>query len=668
MNSDQETIGVEPVPAEEAERAAEEPMDTFPGVDADLLEGDIHEVEEAPTDEPGKVEELPPTSLEPAAEDAQEGAQSPSSHPMDALLDADSYELDMPKRGEIREGTIARVTETDILVDVGAKSEGVIPLRELERLSEEKREDLVVGAEVTVYVLRSGGRDGSMILSLGRAEEEKDWQTAESLRESRELFEGIVSGYNKGGLIIKLGQLRGFVPASQVSLSRRRRAQGNTPDQRWGKMVDEPIITKVIEVDRRRNRLILSERAATREARDALKERLISNLEPGEIREGHVISLADFGAFVDIGGADGLVHKSEITWKRIAHPRELLTVGQTVQVKVLGVDSERRRISLSMRDLESDPWDEIVERFVEGQLVEGSITKLTKFGAFASLAGTEEYDFEGLIHISELSDRRVEHPREVVQEGQDLTLRVIKIDRKRRRIGLSLKRVTSSEYADQDWQPDVQDIDALSEEGIGIRMADEVEDFDAALEAEAPELEEVAEGSEPMVDAMSDIDAFEADAEAPEGDDTEQELEPELVEEVSVDEEETDTPPEEIIEAEDPVAEASLSEEEFDAAKEAEAPELEVEGESPEPTVEAISDTDALEADAEAPEGEDTEQELEPELVEEVSVEEEETDTPPEEIIEAEEPTAEAPLSEDATLLEPDPDADDPGGGEDESE
>ncbi|NIS82396.1 MAG: S1 RNA-binding domain-containing protein [Anaerolineales bacterium] len=446
--------------------------------------------------------ERPAPSSEKAFREVSPGTNGDDeSHPMDALLEGESYELEMPRRGEIRIGTVARVTETDVLVDVGAKSEGVIPARELERIPEEQRTELVVGKEVEVYVLRSGARDGNLILSVSRAQEEQDWRQAEALLESRDLFEGIVSGFNKGGLIIKMGRLRGFVPASQVSLSRRRRAHGSTPDQRWGKMVDEPIIAKVIEVDRRRNRLILSERAATREARDALKERLITELEPGEIRQGHVISLADFGAFVDIGGADGLVHMSEISWKRISHPRDVLKVGQKVEVKVLSVDPERKRISLSMRELESNPWDKIVDQYQEGQLVEGTITKLTKFGAFASLAGTEEFDIEGLIHISELADRRVEHPREVVQEGQALALRVIKIDRERKRIGLSLKRVSSAEYAEQDWQAAMKDIDEMEEDGIGVAISEEVEDFDAALEAEVGEVPDTVDEVEELATA-----------------------------------------------------------------------------------------------------------------------------------------------------------------------
>jgi small subunit ribosomal protein S1 len=436
-----------------------------------------------PNEEATGTESVPPT---PSSEEYNEL----DTHPMDALLESDSYELEMPRRGELRTGTIARVTETDILVDVGAKSEGVIPARELERLSEERREELTVGQEVDVYVLRSGGRDGSLLLSIVRAEEENDWREAERLLADQGLYEGLISGFNKGGLIVKLGRLRGFVPASQVSLSRRRRAHGNSPDRRWGKMIGEPIMAKVIEVDRRRNRLIMSERSAAREARDILKERLITELKPGEIRTGHVISLADFGAFIDIGGADGLVHMSEISWKRISHPRELLKVGQKVEVKVLGVDPSRKRISLSMRELEADPWDSILGQYREGQLIEGTITKLTRFGAFASLAGTEEYDIEGLIHISELSDKRIEHPREVVQEGQELALRVLKLDRERRRIGLSLKRVDSVEYAEQDLQAAMQEIDTLDEEGIGVRLAEEVEDFDAELEAETQDVDE----------------------------------------------------------------------------------------------------------------------------------------------------------------------------------
>ena len=441
-------------------------------------------------------------SEETIGNDAQqnESTEDTSAHPMDAFLEEEAYGLDSPRRGEVRTGTIARITETDILVDIGYKSEGLIPGRELERLPADKREELIVGKEVTVYVLRSGGTDGTILLSISRAEEEQDWIEAERLLKTKEAFEGVISGYNKGGLIVKLGHLRGFIPASQVSMARRWRADGDNAEQRWGKMVGEPIVSKVIEVERRRNRLILSERAAAREARDIMKLRLIEELELGEVRTGHVISLADFGAFVDIGGADGLVHTSEISWKRINHPRDVLKVGQEVQVKVLAVDPGQKRISLSMRELEPDPWDTIINHYIEGQLVEGTITKLTKFGAFASLKAVEDYELEGLVHISELSDRHIVHPREVVGENETLTLRVIKVDRKRRRIGLSLKKVDSPEYAELDWQVAMEELQSGEEDeaeeeelGISISPADEHEDVEEADVEETEEREEASE-------------------------------------------------------------------------------------------------------------------------------------------------------------------------------
>jgi len=560
-----------------------------------------------------------------------EGGEELDSHPMDVLLESESYELEIPRRGEIRKGTIARVTENDVLVDVGAKSEGVISARELERLSDEKRAGLVVGQEVDVYVVSSGGQSGALILSVVRAEEEQDWQRAEQLLDSQELYEGVISGYNKGGLIIKLGRLRGFVPASQVNLSRRRRVHGDTPDKRWGNMVGESMMAKVIEVDRRRNRLILSERLAAREARDAFKDRLIAELQPGEVRTGYVISLADFGAFIDIGGADGLVHMSEISWKRITHPRDLLKVGQQVEVKVLGVDPKRRRISLSLRELESDPWNSITEQYREGQLVEGTVTKLTKFGAFASLVGTEEYDIEGLIHISELSDRRIENPQEVVQESQTLTLRIIKIDRERRRIGLSLKQVDSAEYAEQDWQAAMQDIEELSEEGIGVGLSGEVEDFDAALEAEASASDEVEAAVDEIAEAEEPEALIAEDAET---------VEPEVpVEELA-----------EVAELEVPEAE----EPEALIAEDAETVE-------PEVPVEELAEV----AELEVPEAKVTDI-VEPEMAEEQAVEAEEPEATQDEVNESKK--VEAPDANEGSPPTVESEIKDPGGGEDDAE
>ena len=380
---------------------------------------------------------------------------------MSALLDSD-YGLSLPTRGEIREGVVARITPNEILVDVGAKSEGVITGRELDSLDETTRKALTVGQKILIYVMDPEDRNGNIVLSLTRAREEQDWRDAETLLASQDVYSGSVAGFNKGGLIVKLGNVRGFVPASQLGPSRRRRSEGDTPEQKWARMVGEPMQVKVIEVDRGRNRLILSERAAAKESREAQKDRLLTEIKAGDVRTGHVISLAEFGAFVDIGGADGLVHLSELSWKHITHPNEVLHVGQEVEVIVLNVDHERKRIGLSLKRREDDPWTLIQRKYQIGQLITGTITKLAKFGAFARVDGEDE--IEGLIHVSELSDGHIEHPREVVNEGQALTLRVIKIEPDKRRMGLSLKRVASAEYADTDWEqvaatiPDLDDV------------------------------------------------------------------------------------------------------------------------------------------------------------------------------------------------------------------
>ena len=370
-------------------------------------------------------------------------------NPMFALLDSD-YGLSMPSRGEIREGVIARVTPSEILVDVGAKSEGVINGRELDSLDEATRKGLQIGQTLLVYVLDPEDRNGNIVLSLTRAREEQDWRDAETLLGSQDVYNGSVAGFNKGGLIVKLGNVRGFVPASQLGPSRRRRSEGDTPEQKWARMVGEPMQVKVIEVDRGRNRLILSERAAAKESREAQKDKLLAEIKAGDVRTGHVISLADFGAFVDIGGADGLVHLSELSWKHVTHPNEVLRVGQEVEVVVLNVDHDRKRIGLSLKRREDDPWTVIQKKYQIGQLVKGTITKLAKFGAFARVEGEDE--IEGLIHVSELAEGHIEHPREVVSGGQVLTLRVLNIEPDKHRMGLSLKRVSSADYENVDWE------------------------------------------------------------------------------------------------------------------------------------------------------------------------------------------------------------------------
>jgi small subunit ribosomal protein S1 len=259
-------------------------------------------------------------------------------------------------------------------------------------------------------------------------------------------------------------------------------------------MIGEPITIRVIEVDRKRRRLILSERAASSETRQSIKERVIESLKEGEVYTGKVTSLADFGAFVNVNGADGLVHLSEISWDRVQHPSEILEVGQEVQVKVINIDREKKRIGLSIRALQNDPWQSKVEKFKVGQLVEGVITRLTKFGAFARLEG----DLEGLIHISEISENRIEHPKEAgLHEGDVVTLRVIRIDADQRRIGLSLRKVDSGAYKDLDLKQ--IDLEGVNLEGIETTLPQEEPSASEEPAIEEPVIEEPV-GNEPPVD------------------------------------------------------------------------------------------------------------------------------------------------------------------------
>jgi small subunit ribosomal protein S1 len=477
------------------------------------------------------------------------------------LLEQEDLNLDLPKQGEVRTGTIASLSDNEILVSIGAKSEGLIPSRELEQLNDEERDKLEVGQDIQVYVVSPENQRGTLLLSYTRSLEEEDWQNAEALLKSREAYEGTVEGFNKGGLIMRMGRLRGFVPASQVSQARRMRYQGDTPEQRWGEMSEEPMVARVIEVDRERRRLILSERAASQESREALKERLLEELGVGEVRTGRVTSLAEFGAFVNINGADGLVHLSELSWERVDHPSELLSVGDEVQVKVISIDQERRRIGLSLRQLQQDPWEDHINEYKVGQLVEGTITRLVKFGAFARL----DEHIEGLVHISELSEDRIEHPKEMVAEGDEHVLRIIKIEPERRRIGLSLRKVDSAAFSDMDWEMTLAEIDNIDEKA-------EVEDPGAELKAAldlTDDSEAEAEPDESPVEEASAETSDEAVAEKAELPEVAEETSAEAADQVEEPEAEAEELPEAVEDAvdeaveqvEEPVAEAEDNEE-----------------------------------------------------------------------------------------------------------
>lgn len=343
--------------------------------------------------------------------------------------------------GDTVDGKIMRIDKDEILVDIGAKAEGVVPAREMQSLTPEDRASLQVDDELLVFVVQAEDKEGRAILSVDKARQEKSWRRLQHAYTTGDIIQARVVNYNKGGLLVNLDGVRGFVPASQVSgISRGPDTQKQSD---MARMVGQDLTLKVIEINRNRNRLILSERQAMQEVREVKKDELLSSLKESDIRTGIVSSVCDFGAFVDIGGADGLIHLSELSWSRVKHPAEVLKVGDKVRVYILSIDNDRKRIALSIKRTQSEPWTTIGERYHLGQIVEGAITQLASFGAFARI----EDGIEGLIHVSEMGDERIQHPREVVQEGDVVQARIIRIDPARKRMGLSLRR--PQEGADQ---------------------------------------------------------------------------------------------------------------------------------------------------------------------------------------------------------------------------
>ncbi|MBI1802254.1 MAG: 30S ribosomal protein S1 [Chloroflexi bacterium] len=358
------------------------------------------------------------------------------------LLKSSEYDFMPPKTGDIRQGRIVRIEPNQIAVDIGGKKEGLIPSTELEKLGPEMRARLVIGQEIPVFVARGETAEEDAVLSLSQAKSFEDWLKAEALLASGEVIEGVISTYNKGGLIVPFGRLRGFIPASQV-LSRPPATPpppseegAPTGEEDWlPRMVGTKMPLKVIEVDQRRRRLIFSERQARRQWRKSQRERLMEEVAEGQIRHGRVSNLTPFGAFVDLGGVDGLIHVSEIAWERVKHPADVLQVGQEVDVMVLRIEKEKGRVALSLRRTKPNPWENIEERYQRGQSVEGVVTNLTDFGAFVQL----EAGVEGLVHVSEL--RAQENQGQKVKVGTRLSLRVLNVEPARQRISLELKMI-----------------------------------------------------------------------------------------------------------------------------------------------------------------------------------------------------------------------------------
>ncbi len=410
--------------------------------------------------------------------------QSPETSGEDLPLEEalDQYEYKKLVHGQILKGIIMQVDRDEILIDIGTKAEGVISRREVERMTPEEKAALRAGDEVYVFVIQPEDADGRAVLSLRRARLETSWDQLEQTYKVGDILEAPVVGYNRGGLLVDVMGVRGFVPASHVTGVRRGPEEAKRED--LAAMVGQTLSLKIIEMNRKRNRLILSERQASQELRQEAKDELLDSLQEGEIREGVVTSVCDFGVFVDIGGADGLVHLSELAWHRVEHPSEVLKEGQKVKVMVLNVDKERKRIALSYKRTQPEPWDLVAQNYHVGQLVEVEITQLTDFGAFARLPE----GVEGLIHISELAEGRVAHPRDVIQVGDRVTVQVIRIEPERKRIGLSLRRARSEMAREE--EPAEEEAAAVEEEGAAPEEAPEGEwEVDEAQE-EAKEAEE----------------------------------------------------------------------------------------------------------------------------------------------------------------------------------
>jgi len=453
------------------------------------------------------------------------------------------------------------------------------------------------GDKVLVFIVQPESQEGQIILSLDRARGERGWRVLQDYLEANQSFEGYVTGSNKGGLLVNVEGVNAFVPLSQI-VAGPERGSPEATQRALTEWVGKNITLKVIELNRRRNRAILSERAAVQEKRAADKERLLQELTEGDVKEGRVTSIRDFGIFVDIGGADGLVHLSELSWERTPKsPHELFKVGDEVPVYVLKVDNESKKIALSVRRAQPERWEEIVSRYREGEVVPGQITKLAPFGAFVRLEGP----IEGLIHISELVDRRINHPKEVVQENDVVPVKIVRIEYDRHRLGLSLRQARGS-AEDDGWTFDEfggpRDIPQDALDRLGLAAAPQRAATVAPSYAE--EAEPVAEEAV-LVEAAADVTevAVEAEPTAEEAPAIEAEAE-------AVAEPETVAEPEALVAEPEEAAEPEAVEPIAEAPAEAEAA-------APEPEAEPVAEEAPAEATAEDTSTEGTEDVEEPE-------------------------------------------------------
>ncbi len=386
--------------------------------------------------------------------EAQEQNQISDENFEEMLASSFDFSYTPPRRGEIREATILQIDEREIIVDLGAKQDGIVPSQDLDRMDDAFRESLATGASVPVYVVNPRDQNDNLIVSINMGLQRYDWEKARELLASQDTVDVKVSGYNKGGALVRWNRLEGFIPSSHLvstNLSVDRK-------EAMIQLIGSTLGVKVIEVDQDRRRLIFSEREAQKEWRARRKAKLLAELNVGDVVGGVVTGLRDFGAFVNIGGADGLIHVSELAWHRVDHPRDILSIGEEIEVYVLNLDRQTNRIALSRKRLLNDPWDDAQYRYHEGQLVEGYVTNVVDFGAFVALGD----GLEGLLHLSEMGDGALKEPHSYVQKGDQLSLRISHLEPEKRRVGFT-----------QRWGTEVGD-EASSETSNSEKAAEDV--------------------------------------------------------------------------------------------------------------------------------------------------------------------------------------------------
>lgn len=400
-----------------------------------------------------------------------------------------SFAYQPPQRGEIRNATILQIDNREIIVDMGAKRDGIVPVQDLERLDPKVRAGLKVGAEVPVYVINPRDQDDNLIVSINMGLQQYDWEKARTLLTSEDVVEVTVKGHNRGGILVNWNRLEGFIPSSHlVSMG----ASGGR--ESWDDLIGKELAVKVIEVDQARRRLIFSEREAQREWRAQQKARLLSELKEGDVVRGTVTGLRDFGAFVNLGGADGLIHVSELAWHRVDHPRDVLRVGEEIDVYVLSLDRDANRIALSRKRLLEDPWEVAANRYHEGQLVEGTVTNVVDFGAFVAL----DDGLEGLLHLSEMGDGSLKEPYSYVKKGDRLSLRISHLEPEKRRVGFTQRWGTEAgaEAAAPEAVavPDAEAVDGAASEASIEGQSDAVENAapEASMDGQSAAVDEIS--------------------------------------------------------------------------------------------------------------------------------------------------------------------------------